>query len=357
VRLLHLAGYYGPYRGSFVPMLEAVAASAAALGWECELVFPEDVRGRAWVPELASKATVRFLAPRRRPLAELLAEHDGPAILHTHFTAFDVPAVLAAGSRPVFWHLHSRPVDRPAVVARNVVKYAAFGRRVERIICVGAGILDAARRRGAPRSKLVLLPNAIDTHRFAPPAEEERRAAREALGLPADAAVLLHFGWDWETKGGDLFLAAAARLNRPRIALTIGAGDEARAGADRLGIEDVVRVGPPSDRVEQVYAAADVLVASSRAEGMPYAVAEAVSTGLPVVATDIPGHQGFGPGVRLATGEEGIAAAIEAALDRGASESEASRRFAVENLDLAVWVKRVFALYDEALGPAPGRAA
>lgn len=354
MRLIHLAGYYGPYRGSFVPMLEAVAATAAARGWECELVFPEEIRERIWVAALAEKTTVRFLPATKRALGALLAERRAPTILHTHFTVFDVPAVLAARRRcdvTVFWHLHSRAVSGAAVVLRNMLKYAVLGRGVARILCVGEGILDSARRRGAPRARLLLLPNAIDTGRFSPPTPEERRAARAALDLPADAAVLLHFGWDWETKGGDLFLALVDRLERPRIALTVGAGDEARTAARRLGIEHLVRVTPPTQRVEDLYAAADVLVASSGAEGMPYSVVEAVSSGVAVVATDIPGHRGLGPGVRLADGEDALAAALEAVLARNAeeaaAEAAASRRFAVDHLDLAVWVRGLFALYDE----------
>jgi glycosyltransferase involved in cell wall biosynthesis len=355
MRLIHLAGYYGPYRGSFVPMLEAVAATAAARGWECELVFPEEIRERAWVPELAEQATVRFLPATRRALEALLEERPAPTILHTHFTAFDVPAVLAARRRPevtVFWHLHSRAVSGAAVVLRNMLKYAVLGRGTARILCVGDGILESARRRGAPRAKLALLRNAIDTGRFAPPTAEQRLAARAALELPADAAVLLHFGWDWKTKGGDLFLALIARLERPSVALTVGAGDEARTAARRLGVEHLVRIAPPAERVEELYAAADVLVASSRAEGMPYSVAEAVSSGLAVVATDIPGHRGLGPGVRVAAEEDALAAALDAVLSREAAdvaaEATASRLFAVDHLDLAVWVQRLFALYDAA---------
>jgi glycosyltransferase involved in cell wall biosynthesis len=362
MRLIHLAGYYGPYRGSFVPMLEAVAAEAAARGWESELVFPEAIRDRAWVPELSEKATVRFMPATKKAVAGLLAESAEPTMLHTHFTAFDVPAVRAAGrDARVFWHLHSRAESGIPVVLRNRVKYAMVGRRVERILCVGEGILASARRRGAPASKLLLLPNAIDAGRFAAAPLEERRAARAALALPADVPVLLHFGWDWVTKGGDLFLALAARLDRPLVALTVGAGDQATARVQLLGLEDVVRVLPPAERVEELYAAADVFVASSPAEGMPYSVAEAVSTGLAVVATDIPGHRGGGPGVWLGATEDELARELEEVLARDeaqvAADAAAARTFAVEHLDLAVWVRRLFELYDEPLSPARGRAA
>jgi glycosyltransferase involved in cell wall biosynthesis len=168
--------------------------------------------------------------------------------------------------------------------------------------------------------------------------------------------VLLHFGWDWRTKGGDLFLTAVEQLlaggSDNLVALTVGSGDEARTLASRLGITAAVRVEPPTDRVGDLYAAADVLVASSRAEGMPYAVAEAVSSGLAVVATDIPGHSSLAaaPSVRIAPAEPGaLAAAVLDALDRDAREAQAGRRWAVENLDLGTWAEKLFRLYDQAL--------
>jgi glycosyltransferase involved in cell wall biosynthesis len=360
MRLVHLADYGGPYAGSFVPMLAAVARTAVERGWECELVFSEEARGRAWLPELdGTGAAVRFLPPRRG-VAGLVAERPGPAVLHSHFTRFDVAAALARARRRdlhVLWHVHTRTRDAPAVVARNVVKFALLGRLVDRILCVGQGVADSVRRRGGPAGKVLLFPNAIDTARFAPRGAAARLGARAALGLPRDARVLLHFGWDWRTKGGDLFLGAVERLvldgAAPLVALTVGSGAEAHALAERLGIAGVVRVERPTDRVGDLYAAADVLVASSRAEGMPYSVAEAVASGLAVVATDIPGHAALAaaPSVRLAPpAPDALAAAVRAALARDAAEADAGRRWAVANLDLGGWAGRLFRLYDEVLG-------
>jgi glycosyltransferase involved in cell wall biosynthesis len=358
MRLVHLADYGGPYAGSFVPMLLAVARTARTRGWECELVFSQQARGRHWLSELDSAgAVVRFLPPRRG-VAALLAERPGPTILHTHFTRFDVVAALARLQRQearVFWHFHTRMRDAPAVVARNVVKFVLLGPLVERILCVGEGIAASARRRGAPPEKVLRFPNAIDTGRFAPRGNACRQEARAALGLSPDARVLLHFGWDWHTKGGDLFLNAVERLltggSDNLLALTVGSGDEARSLASRLGIADFVRVEPPAERVGDLYAAADILVASSRAEGMPYAVAEAVSSGLPVVATDIPGHSSLAaaPSVRIAAAEpDALAEAVLDALNRDVGEAQAGRRWAVENLDLGTWAERLFRLYDQA---------
>ena len=52
VRLIHLAGYGGPYPGSFIPMLRAVMGAAERRGWSREAVFTPISRERVWLGEL-----------------------------------------------------------------------------------------------------------------------------------------------------------------------------------------------------------------------------------------------------------------------------------------------------------------
>ena len=106
MRLIHLAGYGGPYPGSFIPMLRAVMGAAARRGWDCEAVFTPTSRDRAWLGEFEQDSIPYRFSPEsasRRELtgwvADLLAERDGPAVLHTHFTRFDVAAALAGEKR------------------------------------------------------------------------------------------------------------------------------------------------------------------------------------------------------------------------------------------------------------------
>ncbi|MCL2069146.1 MAG: glycosyltransferase, partial [Oscillospiraceae bacterium] len=61
--------------------------------------------------------------------------------------------------------------------------------------------------------------------------------------------------------------------------------------ADRLGVTGHVRFLGHEEDISKLYAQADVLVSSSRCEGLPFCVMEALYFGLPVIASDIKGHR------------------------------------------------------------------
>ena len=101
---MHLAGYGGPYAGSFVPMLRGVMRAARDRGWSCEAVFGPVARDRVWLDELRDDGIpFRFARSSSRAdvsglVRSLLAESDEPTVLHTHFTSFDIPAAMAAAA-------------------------------------------------------------------------------------------------------------------------------------------------------------------------------------------------------------------------------------------------------------------
>jgi glycosyltransferase involved in cell wall biosynthesis len=372
MRLVHLAHYPAPYGGSFVPMLRAALSAARKLGWSTEAVFADDAAARPWLDELREdEVAVRLvpLGPRRdrqRAIAALLDE-DGPTILHTHFTAFDVPAALAAAGRPevrVVWHLHSPARRDLAGRIRSRSKLLTAGRRVDRILCVAPDLAETMQRQGAPAGRVVFFPNAIDTGAFRPAEPGERAAARSALGVEEARAVLLHFGWDWERKGGDLFLAAVEQLvdeGRPVSAVTVGGGERALERGRELAMGEALSVLPLGRRVQELYAASDVFVSPSRAEGMPFAMLEALASGVPVVASDIAGQavQGRGLGACRLTALEpaAIATGIRSLLDRDPVEAErdaaAARERIRAELDLSPWAARLLALYDDLVRAEP----
>ena len=347
-------------------MLRAVNDAALARGWSFEVVFTEVAAERKWYVQLQSDGVAARIAPggTRRALgawlAELVAQRDEPTVLHTHFTRFDLPAVAAARAEAetmVVWHLHTRLESGLGAKARNVLKFSLAGRRVAAILCVSEELRDAAARRLAPLRRLVVFPNAIDLTRFSPVSGQARREARDALGVPAGRPLLVHFGWHWETKGGDLFLESIAALGREGVdvtAMCVGGGDPARATSARLGIEDRVLVVPARDDVQTLYAAADVFVSSSRAEGMSYAVLEAIATGTPVVASAIPNHIVLAERARgcvLAQRDpRSFAAALRSVLsDRADGRLPVDMADLAESVDLRAWAGRLLDLYAERL--------
>ena len=343
---------------------------AGRRGWTRAVVFSPIARDRAWLAELrADGIPFRFAASTSRAdvsdvVDSLLGESDEPTILHSHFTTFDVACVLAARRRrntAVIWHVHTPHGNSLGLRARNIVKYGVLGRRVERILCVSAELADVVTKRGAPRDRVAYVPNAIDADRFPPATTAERDEVRSAIGLPPGKPVLIHFGWDWHRKGGDLFCAALAELRnagRDVVGVTVGNPERAVAAARRLDLEPAaLLVHEARADVRAFYAAADVFMAPSRAEGTPYSVLEAVSSGAAVVASEIPGHIEIGrsvPACRLVALEPGaLSAEASSLLDRSAKQVQADARAGHEwvrhNRDLAAWTEALMDRYADAL--------
>lgn len=133
---------------------------------------------------------------------------------------------------------------------------------------------------------------------------------RRAGSAPANPVELLFLGRFVEQKGCRELLEAVKVLEArgtdcgPAWRLTMmGAGpleSELRTIIDRAGLADRVTLRPRRDEVDGVLRAADVLLVPSRREGMPNVVLEAMSVGVPVVATDV-------GAVRQLLGEDGAA--------------------------------------------------
>ncbi|MGH2978123.1 MAG: glycosyltransferase family 4 protein [Solirubrobacterales bacterium] len=351
-------------------MLRAVMGAAKRRHWTCEAVFSPVARDRVWLDELREDGIpFRFAPSVSRSdvsglVAALLSESDEPTILHSHFTTFDIPCVLAARRRratPVIWHVHTPHGHSLGLRARNHVKYGVLGRRVERILCVSSELADVVTKRGAPRDRVTHMPNAIDADRFRLASGTEREEARRALELRSGQQVLVHFGWDWHRKGGDLFCETVARLRdagRDVVGVTVGSRGPAEPAAQRLGLPpELLRVHESREDVRAFYAAADVFVAPSRAEGTPYSLLEAVSSGTGVVASDIPGHGDIGrnvPACRLVPLETAaLADAAATLLDRPAQQTERDARaghdWVRQHRHLTRWTEALVELYETAL--------
>ena len=360
MRVIQLAGYEGPYGGSFVPMMHAVADAVSSRGWQPELVLPETTRRQAWADSLNhGRMAVSFTPPERgrgldRAVRAVVERGDGPVILHSHFSLYDVASAHVARRRKgggFVWHLHSRA--EPGLIAnvRNRVKFRVVGRGIARVLCVAPNICEDALGRGAPPDRTELWPNAIDVGRFPLVTAQARAAARRELRLPDDRPVLMHFGWDWERKGGDRFLATVRLLaaDEPLTAVTVGGGPRADELAAKLGVSESVKVLEPREDVQALHAAADVFLTPSRAEGMPFAMAEALASGVPVVATDIPGQTLIGRGVsacRLVGGEpQALAEATRELLRLPAEERAAARAHVERTMGLGAWAERLAELY------------
>lgn len=196
----------------------------------------------------------------------------------------------------------------------------------------------AVRHLRLPAGRITVVRRGRDPHRLGEPGAERRRRVREALGVAADAQIVLSVGRQDFQKGQEHLLRAVERLapRHPRVEVWL-AGRSGPAGAElaRLAAKPplagrVRLLGHRTD-VPDLLAAADLFAFPSLFEGFPGAVIEAMALALPVVASDIapvrelvrPGETGLlVPPER----DEPLAAALEALLADASLAAELGRR-------------------------------
>ena len=174
--------------------------------------------------------------------------------------------------------------------------YIAVERRLGRItdvaLCVGTGVAVEAVRRGlVPPERIRTIGVAVPA---GPPlAVDARDRARRALGIPPDATVVGAVGRLTYQKAPEDFLTAMRELGRrgrpDAVGVWVGGGDLAeRVGRLTRSASGprVVLAGERAD-IPEILPAFDVFALPSRYEGLPTAIVEAMTCGIPVVATAV----------------------------------------------------------------------
>jgi glycosyltransferase involved in cell wall biosynthesis len=271
-------------------------------------------------------------APRAGGVGDWLASRP-LELVHMHYaTPFDctvaVEAALATGIAVVSTD-HTDPV---AAAAEHAAPAAAWARRRRVAPLQAARLADSAAIASGLAPELgcpvQVVAHGIDVEHFA--ASPPRPAARQALGLDPQRAVVGVVAALFGSKRVDRVLAAAAQLEPPALVLVAGEGPERpRLAALAAALAVETRFLGWVDDVRPVLAAADVLAHASRVEGLPSVVLQAMAAGVPVVATDVPGTaEALGPhGARVQHDDDGrFAAALARALaGRHHTDREAAR--------------------------------
>jgi poly-gamma-glutamate synthesis protein (capsule biosynthesis protein) len=161
-------------------------------------------------------------------------------------------------------------------------------RRFDAAIAVSASVETRLRAAKVPVAKIHLVPNC-----FSPRGEAlTREDARRTLGLP-DGPMIGWVGRLTNEKGADVALEALARLENPIARLAIigeGRDEQAlRSRAIELGLDGRVHWCGAIPNAGRLFRAFDVFLLSSRSEGTPIALFEAMAAQVPIVATRVGG--------------------------------------------------------------------
>ncbi|MBF8191226.1 glycosyltransferase family 4 protein [Nonomuraea sp. K274] len=255
-------------------------------------------------------------------------------------------------TRPALNLISARRAPKSVIrVAQEHMNLSAYPDGIRREIARHYGRLDAVTvltrtnrleyQRLLPRTPIVQIPNAV--HKV------DQEHSRQVNPVVVAAGRLV------PQKGFDLLIEAFAQVAaehpdwRLRIFGTGPRGVELRGLIDQHGLGGHVTLPGRTDRLEKELADASVYALSSRFEGLPMVMIEAMTHALPVVAFDCP----TGPGDVLTDGVDGVlvpprdVAALAAALNRviagresrvrmGAAAAETSRAYGPD-LVMPMW--------------------
>lgn len=281
-------------------------------------------------------------------------------VLHAqagYLLQYALPAAKAAGV-PLVYTEHALHSLRTMPRLRFFVKLAApMTRAVTAVSREVADYLTA--ELGLAPARVRVIPNGVDLGVFSP------RGNKTAL--PWSGEGLTVFGTVarlTEAKDHATLLRALALLRRERPGarlLLVGDG-ETRPQLERLmkelGVEDIVSLAGMRSDIAEHLRAMDIFVLSSRREGFPMAVLEAMACGLPVVSTavgGIPGLNAGGDHICLVPPEnpEALAASMAALMDDGPgarARGERGKTLAANEYSGRSMAERYFRLYHETGG-------
>jgi N-acetylgalactosamine-N,N'-diacetylbacillosaminyl-diphospho-undecaprenol 4-alpha-N-acetylgalactosaminyltransferase len=234
---------------------------------DCHFRLPSSlVQVRGLIRELKPAITVSFLTRANVAGCAAMRNTGRPAIISERI---NTDMQLGSGFR--------------GLITKAIVRLAYP--RASRVIAVANGVADTlACNYGVERTRLEVVANPVDV-------EEIRRRAAEPVDQAIDGPFTFAMGRLVPNKNFPLLLRAFAKSGIPGRLVIAGEGQE-RAGllalARSLEIQDRLSLPGFLDNPHSLLARAQTFVLSSNAEGFPNSLVEAISLGVPSIATNCP---------------------------------------------------------------------
>jgi glycosyltransferase involved in cell wall biosynthesis len=278
-----------------------------------------------------------------------------PGVVHTHGYRADVigGAVARARRVPTVSTVHGFTGGKRRDRLYQWIQSLAL-KRADAVIAVSAPLVERLADDGVPRDKIHYIPSG-----FTPLADTATRAAaRHRLGIRTDALVAGWVGRLSREKGADVMLDALAQSD-PRWHLSvIGEGDDfvhLRQQAAKLRVSNRVTWHGPIANAGSLLTAFDAFVLSSRTEGTPITLLEAMNTGVPIIATRVGGVPDVvGPSQALLVPPEqpGLIAQALSEIEREPSaatdRSVRARERLLQSFSPVTWLASIDAVYEAA---------
>ncbi|MEU1225033.1 glycosyltransferase [Streptomyces sp. NPDC005828] len=297
-------------------------------------------------------------------------------LVHTHLyraCVYGRTAARLAGVRRVIATEHSlgeTQIEGRPLSAGTRALYLASERLGTSTVAVSPSVARRLADWGVPPQRIRVVPNGIETGRFAFDARA-RRLTRGVLGIPEDAYVVGGVGRLTPGKRFDRLIRAVAPVPEARL-LLVGEGEH-RAELLRVArecgaagrvlffgaCEDPPTGGPQGPMLPELLAAMDVFVSTSPDETFGLAVVEALAAGLPVLYVACPAIDDLPPDAAPGARRIGESVSELVSALRGIRDARLARLpqpTAARRYDIAHSARQLMSLYDQAVHGIPSPA-
>lgn len=349
--IAEVCNYAPNYGGNFIASLLAVEEYVARDNSKSRLIFifPQAAANKEWVKELMKGHTVHFLSNGMlRSNMELLkwCKDDQIDILHTHFYGLITGCIVGWFTKTnVIHHVHNT-WEKPTLFKSSLHRLLASS--CKKMVGCSRAVYDTLLHAGFPSRKCMYITNCIDF----------KRLDNEVNSNPYDNGKnnILILGSDFYRKGVDQALYAVGRLYRKwNLQLNIIAHDKNVANQNVINtigeLPSWVSVIDPVENIGDYYKASALFLSPSLAEGLCYAVPEALYCECMVLKTNIPSQTYELPQESFVTlnNIEELSSRIECFLEMDANVSRQIicdlKKQVVKKYSLSNWGEKMFSLY------------
>ena len=349
--------------GGLERVVEMLASGQGGRAHVAAVVTHEGARGHPFVQYLrergigVSQIVVRGRVSfgEYRALSGVLRDVR-PDVVHTHGYRADIVGTIAARRAGVPTVSTAHGFIGGGMRARMYEKLQCrVLRHADAVIAVSRPLVQRLVAEGVRRERVRHVPNSYEA---AAPVVD-RADARRQLGLDPDALVAGWVGRLSPEKGPDVMIAALSTAEPAWRLSIIGEGRERESLArlaTELGVADRITWHGRVPRAGSLMAAFDAFVLSSRSEGTPITLFEAMAAGVPIVTTNVGGVPDVVTQAEAIVVPPGLPAALAEGLaairrDRDATmrRSVAARHRASSVYGVAPWLAAVDAAYEAAI--------
>lgn len=297
--ILHVMGMDSTKYGGIERFNVELSRQLAELGYHSVFVYEENPAVQQFIDDLASTgADVVVINSRGNAIGfcqqfwALLKDTDF-CLMHAHFTKarfYAVPLALLYGIKNIVYTLHSTIEPLSKIKLHTRLWYKVFNKYC-RIVAVSKDI-EKMSKQNWPNAEIANLYLGIN------PCVADREISRKNLGITKEQIMVMCTANFNHIKGLDVLVKAVDRLNADTnlenvVFYIVGQPEkdkqELQAMIDSLHLTQYFHLEGISNAIPTYLSASDIYVQPSRNEGLPLALMEACSVGLPIVASRVGG--------------------------------------------------------------------